>query len=117
MSAAIMLTVTGAIFSLMNPAQGTSQAQTEVADVQQRHARRLGRAVQRAGHGRRRDLSGSTTGSLINFFAPILPRRSGASDPMPPTVFRPDAITMTYIPNTLLADDDPSGRCRRSRRS
>ena len=35
-SSAVMLTVTGAIFGLMNPAQGTTQAQTEVADMQQR---------------------------------------------------------------------------------
>ena len=39
-SAAMMLTVTGAIFGLMNPAQGSSQAQPEVADMQQRDADR-----------------------------------------------------------------------------
>ncbi len=31
-----MVTVTGAIFALMNPSQGTSQTQPEVADMQQR---------------------------------------------------------------------------------
>ena len=31
-----MMTVTGAIFGLMNPAQGASQTQPEVADMQQR---------------------------------------------------------------------------------
>ena len=35
-STAIMITVTGAIFGLMNPAQGNAQAQPEVADMQQR---------------------------------------------------------------------------------
>jgi len=35
-STAIMITVTGAIFGLMNPAQGSAQAQPEVADMQQR---------------------------------------------------------------------------------
>ena len=99
-SAAIMLTVTGAIFSLMNPAQGSSEAQTEIADVQQ--GMRVGsdalfKELVMAGAG---VYHGSTTGSLINFFAPILPRRSGAQNSDPPTVFRPDAISITYIPNT-----------------
>ena len=35
-STGIMITVTGAIFGLMNPAQGSAQAQPEVADMQQR---------------------------------------------------------------------------------
>ena len=35
-STAIMITVTGAIFALMNPSQGSAQAQPEVADMQQR---------------------------------------------------------------------------------
>jgi len=34
-STAIMITVTGAIFSLMNPAQGNAQAEPEVSDMQQ----------------------------------------------------------------------------------
>ena len=99
-SAAIMLTVTGAIFSLMNPAQGSSEAQTEIADVQQ--GMRVGsdalfKELVMAGAG---VYHGSTTGSLINFFAPILPRRAGAQNPDPATVFRPDAISITYIPNS-----------------
>ena len=35
-STAIMITVTGSIFGLMNPAQGSGQTQPEVADMQQR---------------------------------------------------------------------------------
>ena len=82
-SAAIMLTVTGAIFSLMNPAQGSSEAQTEIADVQQNMrvgSDALFKELVMAGAG---VYHGSTTGSLINFFAPILPRRSGAQNPDP----------------------------------
>jgi hypothetical protein len=99
-SSAIMLTVTGAIFSLMNPAQGTSQAQPEVADLQQRM--RVGtdtlfKELVMAGAG---TYQGPVTGSLVNFFAPILPRRSGRVNPDPATMFRADAITLTYIPNT-----------------
>ena len=32
----IMMTVTGAVFTLMNPTQGTYKAQPEVSDMQQR---------------------------------------------------------------------------------
>jgi type II secretory pathway pseudopilin PulG len=99
-STAIMLTVTGAIFGLMSPAQGSQDAQTEVADVQQNMrvgSDALFKELVMAGAG---VYQGSTSGSLVNFFAPILPRRSGAQNPDPPTVFRPDAISITYIPNT-----------------
>jgi hypothetical protein len=99
-SSAIMLTVTAAIFALMDPSQGTAQAQPEVADLQQRA--RVGtdvlfKELVMAGAG---VYQGPVTGSLINFFAPILPRRTGTQNPDPPTLFRPDAITLTYIPNT-----------------
>ena len=76
-----MLTVTGAIFSLMNPAQGTSQAQPEVADMQQRMrvgSDALFKELMMAGAG---PYQGATTGSLVNFFAPILPRRIGRAEP------------------------------------
>ncbi len=99
-SSAIMLTVTGAIFGLMNPAHGSSQAQTEVAEMQQQM--RIGsdvlfKELVMAGAG---IYQGATTGSLINFFAPILPRRTGSLSPDAPTVFRADALTLTYIPNS-----------------
>jgi hypothetical protein len=95
-----MLVVTGAIFGLMNPAQGMSQAAPEVADLQQRM--RVGtdalfKELVMAGAG---TYQGPVTGSLVNFFAPVLPRRLGRINPDLPTVFRPDTITLTYIPNT-----------------
>ena len=45
---------------------------------------------------------GATTGSLINFFAPILPYRAGQvdNDPLSGVYYRPDAITLVYVPNT-----------------
>lgn len=99
-SSAIMLTVTGAIFGLVNPAQGTAQAQPEASDMQQRMrvaADTLFRELLMAGAG---PYQGATTGSLINFFAPILPRRTGLASPDASTVFRADAITLAYIPNS-----------------
>jgi hypothetical protein len=43
---------------------------------------------------------GSNPGTLLQFFAPILPRRTGLTAPDPPTTFRTDAITLAYIPNS-----------------
>ena len=102
-STTIMLAVTASIFQYMNPAQGTAQVQPEVSDMQQRM--RIGTEVLfkelvMAGAG---PYQGAVTGSLINFFAPILPRRSGQQNPDPSTgagSFRTDAITLSYVPNT-----------------
>jgi hypothetical protein len=111
-STAIMLTVTGAIFSLMNPAQGNAQAQPEVADVQQRmrvSADTLGGELLMAGAG---PYQGASTGSLINFFAPIVPRRMGRTNADAFNVFRSDAVTLSYIPNsysqTTISDPMPN---------
>ena len=102
-STAIMITVTGAIFGLMNPAQGSAQAQPEVADMQQRMrvaSDTLFKELVMTGAG---PYQGATTGSLINFFAPVLPRRTGrvGADPTRGAgSFRNDAITLSYIPNS-----------------
>jgi hypothetical protein len=113
-STAIMITVTGAIFGLMNPAQGNAQAQPEIADMQQRMRvgnETLFKELVMSGAG---PYQGATTGSLINFFAPILPRRTGriAADPTTGAAsYKSDAITLSYIPNsysqTTIADPMP----------
>ncbi len=98
-----MVTVTGAIFSLMNPAQGNAQTQPEVADMQQRM--RVGndmlfKEVMMAGAG---PYQGNITGSLIKYFAPIIPRRVGDIAPDPAVgagSFTTDRLTLQYIPNT-----------------
>ena len=114
-STAIMLTVTGAIFALVAPAQGSNQAQPEVADMQQRMrvgTETLFKELMMAGAG---PYQGATTGSLMNFFAPILPRRTGRNSPDPTTgagSVRTDAITIAYIPNsysqTTISDPMPN---------
>ncbi|MEO6212117.1 MAG: prepilin-type N-terminal cleavage/methylation domain-containing protein [Vicinamibacterales bacterium] len=102
-STAIMVTVTGAIFSLMNPAQGSAQTQPEVADMQQRlrvGQETLFKELVMSGAG---PYQGATTGSLVSFFAPIIPRRTGRLNPDPTqgaASFRPNAITLAYIPNS-----------------
>ena len=102
-STGIMVVVTGAIFTLMHPAQGSAVAQPEVADQQQRlriAQETLFKDIVMAGAG---PYQGATTGSLINFFAPILPRRTGRINPDPTqgtASYRSNTITITYIPNT-----------------
>ena len=102
-ASAIMLVVTGAIFGMMNPSQGTAQVQPEVADMQQRlrlGADTLFKELVMAGAG---VYQGPVTGSLINFFAPVIPRRIGMTDPDPAMGInsaRSDTITLAYIPNT-----------------
>jgi hypothetical protein len=98
-SVAIMLVVTGAIFSLLNPAQGSAQVQPEIADLQQRL--RVGfeaifKELTMAGAG---PYHGPAAGPLLNHLAPVLPRRGGDT-PDARTVFRTDAITLTYVPHT-----------------
>jgi hypothetical protein len=99
-STAIMVTITGAIFTIVNPAQGTSRTQPEAADMQQRArigADTLFKDLVMAGAG---PYQGTTTGSLANFFAPIFPYRMGKVSPDPPGSYKDNTITIVYVPNT-----------------
>ena len=99
-STAIMMVVTGAIFAMVNPSQGTAKAQPEVSDIQQRMrvgSDTLFKELMMAGAG---PYFGARTGSLLNFFAPVMPRRlgfEGADDTR--TAFS-DRLTLSYIPNS-----------------
>jgi hypothetical protein len=99
-STAIMMVVTGAIFSMVNPSNGTARSQPEVSDLQQRM--RVGsdvlfKELMMAGAG---PYFGARTGSLLNFFAPILPRRLGLINGDGATVFKSDTLTLSYVPNS-----------------
>jgi prepilin-type N-terminal cleavage/methylation domain-containing protein len=99
---AIMLTVTGAIFTLLNPSGGMFQAQPEVVDIQQRlriGVDTLTRDLIMAGAGA---YSGTQSGSLGGFFAPIQPSKQG-SNPLyddGPGAYTTNAITLFYVPST-----------------
>jgi prepilin-type N-terminal cleavage/methylation domain-containing protein len=96
----IMVVVTAATFSLMNPAQGVFAAQPEVMDMQQRlrvGVDTLYKDLLMAGAG---TYSGSMTGSLGNYFAPIMPVRVGNVTADPPGSFFTDRITLMYVPPT-----------------
>ena len=96
----LTLTVSGAAFSLVNPNTSTSQTQPEAMDMQQRvriGAEMLARDFMMAGAG---VYQGPATGALVNYFAPIIPRRMGLIGADASTVVRDDAVTITYIRNT-----------------
>jgi len=95
----IMVLVTGAIFGMMNPAQGTFQAQPEVSDMQQRlriGADSLYKDLIMAGAG---TYSGASAGALFNVLAPVVPYRAGDVTPAVGT-FRDDTISLLYVPAT-----------------
>ena len=106
----IMLTITAAIFGLMDPAQGTFSAQPEVADMQQR-LRVAQDALQKdlimAGAGLHQVVSPEvgpapqpTLGALGFYFAPVLPFRQGAVADDGVGQFFSDRITLFYVPST-----------------
>ena len=99
---AIMMTVTGAVFTLMNPTQGTYKAQPEVSDMQQRmrvSADDLTKDIIMAGAG---TYMGASAGALYNYFAPIMPYRVGDTNPDPAAgvFYRSDTISLMYVPPT-----------------
>ena len=108
-ASAIMLTITGGVFALMNPSQGTYRTQPEVSDLQQRMrvaGDTLTKDLVMAGAG---SYAGSMSGALSFFLAPITPYRVGeVNDPSAGIYFRaaagaPDAsnaISMIYVPPT-----------------
>jgi type II secretory pathway pseudopilin PulG len=101
-SSLIMLVVTGAVFSLVNPAQGSFQVQPEVSDLQQRlrvGIDTLQKDLVMAGAG---TYNGESAGALSYFIAPIMPYHAfgDTTDPEMGTFFRTDAISLIYVPPT-----------------
>lgn len=97
----VMLVVMGAIFSLVDPSTATSRAQPEASDMQQRMriaTDQLSKDLIMAGAG---TYSGSVSGALSNYFAPIMPFRMGTLFPTEPDErYFGDRITIAYVPNT-----------------
>lgn len=98
----ITIVVTAGVFAVLGSSRGIGETQPEFADLQQRLRvgvdTLLGDLVM-AGAGA---YSGSTTGSLVGHFAPIVPFRRGSSAAYDdgPGVFRTDAVTIVYVPST-----------------
>ena len=99
---AIMMTVTGAIFAVLNPAQGTFQTQPEMADMQQRMrvgVDSLQKDLIMAGAG---TYTGAAAGTLSYFMAPLMPFKAFGDTPDSASgvYFRDDAISFMYVPPT-----------------
>jgi hypothetical protein len=97
---ALMLLVTASAFNLMNPARGSFSTEPEAADLQQRlrvGVDTLSRDLIMAGAGA---YLGTEAGSLIYYFAPVLPFRQGARSDDPAGTFATDRITLLYVPST-----------------
>jgi len=98
----IMVAVTAAVFTMMNPAQGTYQTQPEVADMQQRMRVAVDvmtKDIVMAGAG---VYMGASSGSLSGYFASLMPYRVGdvQDDPAAGVFYRADTISMMYVPPT-----------------
>lgn len=98
----ITVTVTAGVLAVVSPSQGVAETQPEFADIEQRL--RVGVDTLRhdllmAGAG---VYSGPGGGSLVGYFAPILPFRRGASAAYDDSagVFRANAVTIVYVPST-----------------
>lgn len=101
-STAVLMAVMGAAFALVTPSANSYKAQPEVADMQQRMRVGQGAISQDlllAGAG---TYSGIAVGTLLGYFSPIVPYRMGTlqNDPTAGIVYRPDAITIMYVPQT-----------------
>src|SRR5687768_10092090 len=95
---ALMLIVTGAVFALLNPAEGRFATELEAVDMDQRlrvAVDTLTRDLLRAGAGLD---AGSHGGPLNRWFPPILPFRRGAVNDDAAGTFRRDAVTLLYVP-------------------
>ena len=95
---ALMLIVTGAVFAVLNPAEGRFATELEAVDMAQRlrvAADTLTRDLLLAGAGID---SGNHPGPLNGWFPPILPFRRGAVNDDAAGAFRRDAVTLLYVP-------------------
>lgn len=98
----IMMVVTGAIFSVVNPAGPTFEVQPEASDLQQRlrvGVDTLNRDLIMAGAG---TYAGQNAGALSYFIAPVMPYTAfgDATDPSKGVYFRDDVISLVYVPPT-----------------
>ena len=94
----VMITVTGAVLGLLNPATGAFSTQPEIADLQQRvrvAASSLERDLAMAGGG---EFPGLSAGPLDRYVAPVLPYRVGMTGADTPGTFRSSVITVAFVP-------------------
>jgi hypothetical protein len=102
----VLLAVTAVAGSAAARAQLVFRAQPEVADMQQRGrigAAAIGHDLLMAGAG---PAATSLAGTLVRRFPPVAPYRRGQTDDARAGVFyRPDAISIIYVPDTRAEAD------------
>jgi len=102
----VLLAVTAVAGSAAVRAQLAFRAQPEVADMQQRArvaASAIGRDLLMAGAG---PMSTNLAGALVRRFPPVAPYRRGQADDARAGVFyRPDALSLVYVPDTRAEAD------------
>lgn len=94
---AITLTVTAAVFAMLNPSSGAFQSQPESADVEQRiraAVDALERDIKVAGGG---VWSGPLAGAMGRVAPAVLPYRTGRRSPDPPGSYSADRITVLAV--------------------
>ncbi|MSO49643.1 MAG: prepilin-type N-terminal cleavage/methylation domain-containing protein [Acidobacteria bacterium] len=94
--------VVSAVAALTATTDRFARSQSRVMDAQQRArviAETLGRDLRLAGAGLDR---GPMSGPLNRVFTPLWPRRVGRVRPDAPTVVRPDALTLAWVPDTII---------------
>jgi prepilin-type N-terminal cleavage/methylation domain-containing protein len=94
--------VVSAVAALTATTDGFARSQSRVMDAQQRArviAETLGRDLRLAGAGLDR---GPMSGPLNRVFTPLWPRRVGRVRPDAATVVRPDALTLVWVPDTIV---------------
>jgi hypothetical protein len=101
-SALIAMAVSAALVGLVGQARRVFAAQPEESDVQQRvrvGVDRLQQDLVMAGAG---TYLGTVSGPLGFFLPPVMPYRAfgGAPDPGAHTLFRPDSVSVLYVPST-----------------
>lgn len=97
---ALLMAVTAAVFTVINPSHGALITESETADMQQRLRVAdvtLYKDLLMAGAG---VYTGTHAGALTFYFAPVLPSRQGALRDDPPGTYRSDTITIYYVPPT-----------------
>jgi Tfp pilus assembly protein PilW len=97
---AVTLTVTAAVLMIVSPSEERLMPSTETADMQQRlrvASETLYKDLVMAGAGA---YLGTQAGPLSAYFASVFPSRVGASSEDPPGTFKPDTVTIVYVPST-----------------
>jgi len=97
---ALTMSLTGVVVSLAAPGTTASPVLPEAIDLQQRArvaADVLDQELSNAGAGLS---AGPHLGAVVDYFAPVVPRRMGLQQPDAFGVARADAITIRYVPDS-----------------